>query len=71
MPKTELGTVLVYIAVGFGIIVIILLAFMRWVDSVSDQLNNAQLYEQPTWTEITESITVKETKADELQQSKD
>lgn len=71
MPKTELGTVLVYIAVGFGIIVIILLAFMRWVDSVSEQLNNAQLYEQPTWTEVTESITVKETKADELQQSKD
>jgi hypothetical protein len=71
MPKTELGTVLVYIAVGFGIIVIILLAFMRWVDSVSDQLNNAPLYEQPTWTELTESITVKETKVDELQQSKD
>ena len=60
MPKTELGTVLVYIAVGFGIIVIILLAFMRWVDSVSDQLNNAQLYEQPTWTELTESTTTKE-----------
>ncbi|MBO4543984.1 MAG: hypothetical protein J5725_12490 [Bacteroidales bacterium] len=66
MPKTELGTVLVYIAVGFGIIVIILLAFMQWIDSVSDQLNNAQLYEQPTWTELTESTTTKETKADEL-----
>ena len=61
MPKTEVGTVLVYIAVGLGVIVIVLLSFIRCTATVSSRIADSDLYEKPTWTELTESTTTKET----------
>ena len=60
MPKTEVGTVLVYIAVGLGVIVIVLLSFIRCTATVSNRISDSDLYEKPTWTELTESTTTKE-----------
>ena len=66
MPRTELGTVLVYIAVGLGVIVIVLLSFIRCTATVSNRIADSDLYEKPIWTELTESTTTKEIENYEL-----
>ena len=66
MPKIEAGTVLVYIAVGLGVIVIVLLSFIRCTAAVSNRIADSDLYEKPTWTETIENTTVKEIKDCEL-----
>lgn len=59
MSRIDFGTFLTLVAMILLIVVIVLFMGLKLKDTISNRLNTADMYQQPTWTEIT-----KETKGE-------